>query len=124
MKLATCRASRCLFCGFRPLLLSSTIREDNVLLAIDLTNPDIQLESGVSLPRGTVHIYRAKFLTESVCYDRITLNNYSDSAIDVEVSFAFDADFADIFEVRGEKREQRGEKLPQKIRPVIGDARI
>ncbi|MGA9584206.1 MAG: amylo-alpha-1,6-glucosidase [Terracidiphilus sp.] len=104
-----------LFCGFRPLLLSSTIREDNVLLAIDLTNPDIQLESGVSLPRGTVHIYRAKFLTESVCYDRITLNNYSDSAIDVEVSFAFDADFADIFEVRGEKREQRGEKLPQKI---------
>jgi glycogen debranching enzyme len=104
-----------LFCGFRPLLLSSTIREDNVLFGIDLTNPDIQLESGASLPRGTVHIYRAKFLTELVCYDQITLNNYSDSAIDVEVSFAFEADFADIFEVRGEKRLRRGEKLPQEI---------
>jgi glycogen debranching enzyme len=104
-----------LFCGFRPLLLSSTIREDNVLFGIDLTNPDIQLESGASLPRGTVHIYRAKFLTELVCYDQITLNNYSDSAIDVEVSLAFEADFADIFEVRGEKRARRGEKLPQEI---------
>jgi glycogen debranching enzyme len=104
-----------LFCGFRPLLLSSTIREDNVLFAIDLTNPDVQLESGASLPRGTVHIYRSKFLTELVCYDQITVNNYGDTAIDVELSFDFDADFADIFEVRGEKRKRRGEKLPQEI---------
>jgi glycogen debranching enzyme len=106
-----------LFCGFRPLLLSSTIREDNVLFAIDLTNPDIQLESGASLPRGTVHIYRTKFLTELVCYDQITVNNYSDTAIDVELSFDFDADFADIFEVRGERRKRRGEKLPQELGP-------
>ena len=104
-----------LFCGFRPLLLSSTIREDNVLFGVDFTNPDIQLDSGASLPRGTVHIYRSKFLTELVCYDQVTLNNYSDTAIDVEVSFAFEADFADIFEVRGEKRPRRGEKLPQEI---------
>ncbi len=104
-----------LFCGFRPLLLSSTIREDNVLFGIDFTNPDIQLESGVSLPRGTVHIYRTKFLTELVCYDQITVNNYGDTAIDVDLSFDFEADFADIFEVRGEKRKRRGEKLPQEI---------
>jgi len=103
------------FCGSRPLLLSSTIREDNVLFAIDLTNPDIQLESGASLPRGTVHIYRAKFLTELVCYEQITVNNYGDTVIDAEISFDFGADFADIFEVRGEKREHRGEKLPQVI---------
>lgn len=103
------------FCGFRPLLLSSTIREDNVLFAIDLTNPDIQLESGASLPRGTVHIYRTKFLTELICYDQITVNNYGDTPIDVDLSFEFEADFADIFEVRGEKRKHRGEKLPQEI---------
>ena len=104
-----------LFCGFRPLLLSSTIREDNVLFGIDLTNPDIQLESGASLPRGTVHIYRTKFLTELVCYDQVTVNNYGDTAIDIELSFEFESDFADIFEVRGEKRKRRGEKLPQEI---------
>jgi glycogen debranching enzyme len=107
--------SEMLICGFRPLLLSSTIREDNVLFAIDLTNPDIQLESGASLPRGTVHIYRTKFLTELVCYDKITVNNYGDTAVDVELSFGFDADFADIFEVRGEKRQRRGEKFPHEV---------
>ena len=100
-------------CGFRPLLLSSTIREDNVLFGVDLTNPDILLESGVSLPRGTIHIYRTKFLTEPICYDQITLTNFSDTSIDIEISFEFDADFADIFEVRGEKRKRRGEKLPE-----------
>jgi glycogen debranching enzyme len=100
-------------CGFRPLLLSSTIREDNVLFGVDLTNPDILLDSGVSLPRGTIHIYRTKFLTEPICYDQITLTNFGDTAIDIEISFEFDADFADIFEVRGEKRKRRGEKLPE-----------
>ena len=103
------------FCGARPLLLSSTIREDNVLFAVDLTNPDLELKSGQVLRRGTVHIYRTKFLTETVCFDQIALNNYGDSEIDVEVSFDFDADFADIFEVRGEKRQRRGNKLPEKI---------
>ena len=100
-------------CGYRPLLLSSTVREDNVLFAVDLTNPDIRFDSGVDLPRGTVHIYRTKFLTELVCYDQITINNYGEMAVDVEISFEFEADFADIFEVRGEKRKRRGEKLPE-----------
>jgi glycogen debranching enzyme len=103
------------FCGARPLLLSSTIREDNVLFAVDLTNPDLELESGNTLPRGTVHIYRTKFLTKTVCYDQITLNNYGETDVDIEVSFDFGADFADIFEVRGEKRKRRGNKLPDKF---------
>jgi glycogen debranching enzyme len=67
------------------------------------------------LPRGTVHIYRAKFLTETVCFDQITVNNYGDIAIDVDISFDFEADFADIFEVRGEKRKRRGDKLPADV---------
>ena len=103
------------FCGVRPLLLSSTIREDNVLFAVDLTNPDLDLDAGWTLPRGTVHIYRTKFLTETVCYDQITLNNYGDRAIDIDISFDFDADFADIFEVRGQKRQRRGKKLREQV---------
>src|SRR5438309_9484534 len=31
--------------GLRPLLLSSTVRDDNVLLSVDLTNPDMELPS-------------------------------------------------------------------------------
>ncbi len=103
------------FCGVRPLLLSSTIREDNILFGADLTNPDLRLASGALLARGTVHIFRTKFLTGLVCYDQITLNNYGEDAIDADISLEFEADFADIFEVRGEKRTRRGQKLPEEV---------
>ena len=101
-------------CGVRPLLLSSTIREDNVLFAVDLTNPDITLPSGRLLPRGTLHIYRTKFLTEAVCYERVATHNFSETTIDIELGFVFGADFSDIFEVRGQKRLKRGKLLPAK----------
>src|SRR5579862_1066729 len=103
------------FAGERPLLLSSTIREDNVLFAVDLTNPDLVLPSGETLPRGTLHIYRTKFLTERVAYDQVTLHNYGEVTIDGDISCDFEADFADIFEVRGQKRARRGESLPEVV---------
>src|SRR4051812_48955566 len=34
------------FQGARPLLLSSTVRRDNVVLAVDLTNPDLYWRAG------------------------------------------------------------------------------
>lgn len=95
----------------RPLLLSSTIREDNVLFGIDLTNPDLTLSTGW-LARGTLHIFRTKFLQGTTCHDRVTLHNYDDKPLEIELTFDFEADFADIFEVRGEKRSERGKLLP------------
>lgn len=104
-------------CGARPLLLSSTIREDNILLAVDLTNPEFECESGVHVPRGTVHIYRTRFLMGDVCHDRVTVHNYGGAPLDLTLSLDFDADFADIFEIRGEKRARHGEILPETVEP-------
>lgn len=104
-------------CGHRPLLLSSTVRADNLLLGVDLTNPDLTLESGQYLPRGTLHIYRRKFLRDGVCFDQITLHNYAQSAVVIELVFQAQADFADIFEVRGIKRAHRGSLQPPKTSP-------
>src|SRR5689334_21896301 len=39
--------------GERPLFLSSTIKEDNAVLAVDLMNPDIPHASEVTIPRGS-----------------------------------------------------------------------
>lgn len=100
-------------CGFRPLLLSSTVRDDNILLGVDLTNPDLTLPSGQSLLRGTLHVYRSKFLNDGVCFDQMTIHNYGQKPVEAELSLAFGADFADIFEVRGQKREHRGLYLPE-----------
>ncbi|HXG31519.1 MAG TPA: amylo-alpha-1,6-glucosidase [Thermodesulfobacteriota bacterium] len=95
----------------RPLLLSSTVKEDNALLAVDLTNPDIYLNGRVLIPRGTLHIFRARFLWQGVCYERLRISNYGLFSVNVSFSIHFQADFADIFEVRGLKRERRGRRL-------------
>jgi glycogen debranching enzyme len=104
-----------LLAGTRPLLLSSTIREDNVLFAVDMTNPELRLSTGSLLPRGTLHIYRRKFLTDGMVYEQIVVNNYGNDPVEVQLSVTFGADFADIFEVRGEKRKRHGETLPAKV---------
>lgn len=104
-------------CGHRPLLLSSTVRADNLLLGVDLTNPDLTLEGGQFLPRGTLHIYRKKFLRDGICFDQISLHNYAQTAIVVELVFQVQADFADIFEVRGIKRARRGSLHPPETGP-------
>lgn len=99
--------------GYKPLLLSSAVNEDNVTLAVDLTNPDIELPSGDVLSHGTLHISRNKFLAEGVCFDRITVRNFGMRVVEMELSFSIAADFADIFEVRGQKRKQRGKCLAE-----------
>ena len=101
--------------GNRPLLLSSGVRERNILLSADLTNPDIDLPSGELLPHGLLHLHRDKFLVDAACLERITAINYAQNALDVEMSFRFAADFADIFEVRGHKRDRHGRLLAEKI---------
>lgn len=101
--------------GMRPLLLSAGVREDNILLSVDLTNPDTDLPSGELLPHGLLHLHRDKFVVDEACLERITAINYAQNPLDVEMSFHFAADFADIFEVRGHKREHRGRFLSEKI---------
>ena len=95
----------------QPMLLSSTIREDNAFLSVDLTNVDTNLNGAGELPRGTVHMFRLQFLRDCTCYEHVRLLNYGLQPVQVSLLFQFEADFADIFEVRGTKRSHRGEVL-------------
>jgi glycogen debranching enzyme len=97
------------------LLLSSTIREDNAFLSVDLANLDSPVNSDDTLPRGTVHVFRLQFLREAGCYQHIRLLNYGLLRVHVSLLLQFDADFADIFEVRGTKRARKGERLPDQV---------
>jgi glycogen debranching enzyme len=99
----------------RPLLLSSTVREDNAVMAVDATNPDTWRDSEIVIPRGTVHVFRSKILWEKTCHERLRIHNYGRAAVDVSFAIEFDADFADIFELRGMKRERRGRRLETQL---------
>lgn len=92
-----------------PLLLDSVVLDDNSALLVDLTNADVQGPDGkIQLPRDTVFVNRLKFLCGASCYERITLRSYEAVPELLPVELFFAADFADLFEVRGEERERRG----------------
>ena len=93
-----------------PFLLSSTVSQENALLAVDLTNPDFYKNDLMLIGRGTLHISRAKFLWMAQCFEQIRFTNYSLDPLDLTFSIHFEADFADIFEVRGERRPKRGRR--------------
>ncbi len=91
--------------GLRPLLLAATPREDNVLLTMSLTNPDIRGDGGsVVLPRGTLHIRRSRFIWQGVCHEMIRVRNFALSTVAVELVVRFGSDFENIVDVRAQRR--------------------
>lgn len=95
----------------RPLLLSSTVQSDNLAFVADLANVDILENQQVTIPRGTLHIVRSRFLWQGVAYEELKMVNYGLAALEIPFRVLIGADFADIFEVRGTRRERRGRRL-------------
>ena len=98
--------------GQRPLMLSSVMQDDNGALSVDMTTPDIRLDAHdeTSIPRETIAIERTKFLFRGACYDRIGLRSYDSKHRRLRIVVTFDADFRDLFEVRGTDRHERGKR--------------
>lgn len=94
--------------GKRPLLLSSTLRDDNAFLICDLTNPDLFDGEQLVLEHDVLHIRRSRFLWKGTCFERLSVRNFDDRPREIELRLLFGSDFADLFEVRGSKRENRG----------------
>src|SRR5450432_3761238 len=92
----------------QPLLLGSNLRDDNSSLTVDLTNPDVYRNGRIVLQRDLLHIVRTIFLWRGTAYQRIGLQNHGEGRASFDLTLLFDNDFADLFEVRGEKRSRRG----------------
>ena len=103
--------------GARPLYLGSTVQEYSSLLTIDLMNPDFECR-GARVPKGSLHIFRAKLLWQGACYEHIRVGNHAEATIEATLGLTWDADFVDVFEVRGMERGQRGERLPAEVGPA------
>jgi glycogen debranching enzyme len=101
----------CLLLGLqddRPLFLSSTVKAENDLLAVDLANADLDEGGRVVVPRGTLHLARLKFILHGACYECLRIKNFGLAPVRARLTLHFEADFADIFEVRGTKRKRKG----------------
>jgi glycogen debranching enzyme len=92
----------------QPLLLGSNLRDDNSALTVDLTNPDVYRNDRIVLQKDMLHIVRTIFLWRETAYQRIGVQNHGELPASFDLTLLFDNDFADLFEVRGEKRPRRG----------------
>src|SRR6266481_4139320 len=94
--------------GVQPLLLGSNLRDDNSALTVDLTNPDVYSNDRIVLQKDMLHIVRTVFLWRGTAYQRIGVQNHGETTASFDLTLLFDNDFADLFEVRGERRPRRG----------------
>jgi glycogen debranching enzyme len=101
--------------GRRPFFLSSTVRDENDQLAVALTNPDLLQDDQVRLSLGALQLALRKFLWRGVCYQQLCIKNHALKPVETSLSLYFEADFADIYEVRGMKRQARGHDLAPEV---------
>ncbi len=97
--------------GRRPVLLSSTLRDDNAELTCDLANPDLYQDGQLALEHDVLHLRRSRFLWLDACYERLSVHSFAQAPILVRVELHFAADFIDLFEARGMTRSSHGTHL-------------
>jgi glycogen debranching enzyme len=93
--------------GRSPVLLSSTA-DKGFSLSILCTNPRIDDR----LKADTIGLKRELVLNGAL-FEEIEVSNYSTTTQSFELSLSFDADYVDLFEVRGFGRDKRGKLLRQ-----------
>ncbi len=103
--------------GRSPILLTCNADKGFALSAL-CTNPSIP-----NINAETISIQRELVLNGSL-FEELTIHNYNTTSVSFELSLSFDADFSDLFEIRGFKRKQRGNllrRIPDRpdLAPVI-----
>ena len=94
--------------GTAPSLLSAQMSQDNVLFISNLTNKPLPPLGGRSLDHGVIHIERKRLLHRRQLFERVCITNFASTGAVVPIDFEFDADFRDMFEVRGIPRKRHG----------------
>lgn len=102
--------------GHRAVVLSSNT-ERTFSSQIELTTGNITLRDSFDLPENTVHIRREQVLASDVLFETFSMENFNLTPVELTLELCFDADFVDVFQVRGVARRVHG----QYYEPVIGD---
>ncbi|HEX5421854.1 MAG TPA: amylo-alpha-1,6-glucosidase, partial [Gammaproteobacteria bacterium] len=99
--------------GTRPLRLAANLTHDSALLSVDLANPEVYgFGDQGPLQREEIYLSRDLFVWQQALFERIRIQSFAPSQRLLVVQHVFDADYLDIFEVRGETRPSRGEVQP------------
>ena len=91
--------------GRSPILLSSNA-DKGFALSVLCTNPDLD-----NLFKADTVGIRRELVLNGALFEEIEVANYNTTSIVFELSLSFEADFVDLFEVRGHHRQKRGRLL-------------
>jgi glycogen debranching enzyme len=104
--------------GRQPVLLSASA-ERGYAATVELTNLEARTADGHVLPQASVHVRRTRFVSDRL-YELLRVRNYHQREVDLVLDLYLDADFADLFEVRGSRRRRRGSRLA----PAVSDGAL
>ncbi|HET7577665.1 MAG TPA: amylo-alpha-1,6-glucosidase [Bacillales bacterium] len=96
--------------GQEPILLASEA-DENYSAEILLTNPHIEQDGKVLLWRESVEVRRKRFIFDGILYETVKVKNFNPKPAGFELSLHLDADFSDMFVVRGLTEAKVGQKL-------------
>jgi len=82
--------------GMQPLVLGSSVRDDNLSLTADLTNPDVFRADHIVLPRDALHVERTAYLWKDAAQQRIAVGNHGQAPVAFTLVLMFGNDFADL----------------------------
>jgi glycogen debranching enzyme len=72
--------------GVRPMFLGSAVKEGNNLLIVEMMNPDLMQDERLLLPKGELHLFRAKLLWSNACHEHIRLSHYGREPVQLELA--------------------------------------
>jgi glycogen debranching enzyme len=98
--------------GRQPVLLSASA-DRGYSATVELTNLEARTTDGRTLPQASIHVRRTRFVSDRF-YELLRVRNYHHREVDLVLDLHFDADFADLFEVRGIRRRRRGTRVAPK----------
>jgi glycogen debranching enzyme len=93
--------------GYRTVVLSSST-EQTFVSQIELTTGQSNLRENYEVPENTVHIRREQLLASDIFYDHLTFENFNLHDVVLDFEMTYEADFMDVFQVRGVARQRLG----------------
>src|SRR5947209_278666 len=93
--------------GYRTVVLSSST-EQTYASQIELTTGKGTTRDTYEIPENTVHIRREQLLSSDTLFDILSFENFNFQELELNIELAYEADFMDVFQVRGVARQELG----------------
>ena len=94
-------------CSQATVVLSSST-EQTFSSQIELTTGQSALRDTYEIPENSVHIRREQLLYADTFYDYLTFENFNFNELELIIELCYEADFMDVFQVRGVARRSLG----------------